>query len=161
MKTNLNDLQLAYLAGFIDGDGSLIAQIVKKDDYILKYQIRITISMIQSTSRKHFLIQFQKELDTGTIRDRNDKITELNIIGHLTVQPLLQQLRPFLRIKLKQANLIIRICEQLSSTKNDPIKFLELCELSDQVANLNDSKKRTVTSATVKKTFQDLGLIKE
>jgi hypothetical protein len=77
------------------------------------------------------------------------------------VKPLLQKLHPFLRLKQKQANLVIRICEQLSSTKGDFLKFLALCELSDQVARLNDSKKRTVTSATVRKTLLDLKLISE
>jgi hypothetical protein len=36
-----------------------------------------------------------------------------------------------------------------------------LSQLSDQVARLNDSKKRTVTAETVKKTFVDLKLISE
>ena len=38
-------------------------------------------------------------------------------------------------------------------------KFLELCELADHVAVLNDSKTRTNTTETVKKVFLRLGLI--
>jgi LAGLIDADG endonuclease len=160
MKT-LTPIEAAYIAGFLDGDGCILAQLVKKDDYILKYQLRVTVSFIQLTSRKHFLMKIQHEIGLGTIRERNDGISELNIIGIESVKPFLQQIQPFLRLKQKQANLVIRICEQLPLTKNDPIKFLELSQLSDQVARLNDSKKRTVTAETVKKTFVDLKLISE
>lgn len=160
MKT-LTDTQLAYLAGFIDGDGSIIAQLNPKNDYTLKFQIRVSVNFIQSTSRKHFLKRIHEELGIGTLRDRNDSITELNIVGIEQVKPLLQGLKPFLRMKEKQANLVLRICDQLPSTKGDAYKFLELSKLSDQVANLNDSKKRTITSETVRAKLLDLKLISE
>lgn len=157
----LTQTQIAYLAGFIDGDGSIIAQIVKRSDYILNYQIKVSVNFIQRKERKHFLLQFKNEVGTGTLRDRNDGITEFNIVGINSVLPFLKQLQPFLRLKRKQANLVIQIIEQLPLTKNDPQKFLDLCKLADQVANLNDSKNRSISTDTVKMTFQDLGLIKK
>ena len=68
MKT-LTKEQAAYLAGFIDADGSLIGQIVRQKDYVLKFQVRITMSLIQKKQRKEFLMKWQK-LIGGTIRDR-------------------------------------------------------------------------------------------
>jgi hypothetical protein len=153
--------QANYLAGFIDADGSILAQIVKREDYVLKFQIRVSVLCIQKKNRIYLLSQFQSEIGKGTTRDRGDGMAEFAIIGHNNVSEFLKQIVPFLRIKRKQANLVIRICEQLNQTKNDPQKFLALCLLVDQVANLNDSKSRLNTAQTVQKQFLDFGLIKE
>lgn len=162
MKT-LSLYQASYLAGFIDADGSILAQIVSREDYVLKFQIRVSVICIQKMSRIHHLRDFQTEIGKGTIRDRGDGIAEFSIVGHTNVAGFLKQIQPYLRNKKKQANLVLRICEQLDLTKKDkdPQKFLELCTLADHVAALNDSKNRTNTTETVKKAFLDLGLIKE
>ncbi len=153
--------QACYLAGFIDADGSIMAQIVSRKDYVLKFQIRVSVTCIQKMSRIHFLRSFQSEIGTGTIRDRGDGIGEFAIVGHKNVSAFLKQIVPYLRNKKKQANLVIRICEQLDGTKNHTQKFLELCVLADQVAALNDSKNRLNTSQTVETFFLDFGLIEK
>jgi hypothetical protein len=155
----LTPLQIAYIAGFLDGDGSVLAQIVRRKSYTFHYQIRFTVSFVQKTCRKHFLMQLRRDLGKGTLRDRNDGISELAIVGWQSVVPLLQQLTPVLRIKLKQANLVLKIIEQLPLTKKSPQKLLELCYIVDQISALNDTKKREVTADVVEKHFQDLGLI--
>jgi hypothetical protein len=159
MKT-LTKEQAAYLAGFIDADGSLIGQIVPQKDYVLKYQVRITMSLIQKTQRKEFLMKWQK-LIGGKIRDRNDGISELNLVGRDNIVPILKQVLPYLMIKTMQAKLILKIAERLPLTKNSPENFLELCLLTDRISNLNDSKKRSITSDVVRREFLILGLIKE
>lgn len=155
----LTELQASYLAGFIDGDGSIIAQIVPRKDYQLKYQIRVSVLFIQKRSRQYFLEAFQAEIGTGTVRDRGDGISELAIVGHQSVAAFLKQIVPYLRNKTKQGSLVLRICEQLNLTKTDPLRFIELARLTDQVSALNDSKNRTITSETVEQAFRDLGLI--
>jgi hypothetical protein len=62
-------------------------------------------------------------------------------------------------LKKKQADLIIRIIEQLTSSKNSAVLFVQLCRLTDQVALLNDSKSRTITAEVVETTLRELGLI--
>jgi hypothetical protein len=54
LKTRFNKLKrdtLIYLAGFIDGDGSLLAQIIYRKDYKYKFQIRVSISFHQHKKR--------------------------------------------------------------------------------------------------------------
>jgi hypothetical protein len=46
---NKNDL--IYLAGFIDGDGCILAQIVARNDYKYLFQIRVSIILYQKTTR--------------------------------------------------------------------------------------------------------------
>eukprot|EP01047_Picozoa_sp_COSAG01_P000436 COSAG01_NODE_8_length_44037_cov_102.614593_10_plen_59_part_00 len=41
----------AYIAGFLDGDGSINAQIVQRKDYVLKFQIRVSVTFFQKTTR--------------------------------------------------------------------------------------------------------------
>ena len=41
--TKLTEADLHYLAGFLDGDGSIMAQIVKGNGYRYGYSIRVTI----------------------------------------------------------------------------------------------------------------------
>lgn len=141
--SHLSPCQLAYIAGFLDGDGSIFTRIVSRPDYVLKFEIRVSVSFLQKTKRKHFLMKIEKELKTGTIRDRPDKMTELVLIGHNTVLPFLKQIREYLRIKQKQADLMIRLSELTPYTKNAPEKFLELCELSKQITALNDSEQES------------------
>ena len=160
-ETKMTPLQLAYIAGFLDGDGSVLAQIVERKEYIYHYQIRFTVSFVQKTKRKYFLMQLQKEIGQGSLRDGNDGISELAIVGWQSVNTFLKQLQPLVRIKLKQINLVLKIIEQLPLTKTSPEKFLELCYLTDQVAALNDSKNRRVAAKDVEKRFKDLGIIDE
>lgn len=155
----LNPLVVGYIAGFLDADGSVLAQIVERRDYRFLYQIRLTVSFVQKTKRKHFLMQLKQDIGKGSFRDRGDGISELVVVGWQSVLPLLQQLAPCLRIKKKQAHLVLKIIEQLPLTKESPLKFLELCYLADQVSALNDSKTRTITAEVVEKRFKDLGLI--
>ena len=103
----------------------------------------MSVLFIQKTTRHHFLMQFLSEIGVGTLRYRNDGISELALTGHAIVGPFLLRLRPFLRLKLKQANLILKIIEQLPQTKKDPVKLLEICQLVDQVSLLNDSRAAT------------------
>lgn len=50
-KFNLNQQEIAYLAGFIDGDGCILAQIIPRKDYKYKFQIRVSIIFYQKKSR--------------------------------------------------------------------------------------------------------------
>nr|QUO99218.1 putative site-specific DNA endonuclease [Oedogonium sp. HN1801B]QUO99247.1 putative site-specific DNA endonuclease [Oedogonium sp. HN1801B] len=153
--------QASYLAGFIDADGSIVAQIVRRKDYVFKFQVRVSVTCIQKMSQVHHLKEFQNEIGTGTVRDRGDGIGEFAIVGHKNVSAFIKQITPYLRNKKKQANLVLRICEQLDLTKKDPKRFLEICELSDRVSELNYSSVRINTSQQVREVFIDLGLIEK
>ena len=153
---------MSYLAGFLDGDGSIVAQIVERSDYVLKYQLRVRVSFTQKTRRKHFLLQIQKELGgKGCVRERPDGVSEFAIVGQNDVGWFLKQIAPMLHLKKKQAYLVLKIIEQLPLTKNSPEKFLDLCTLADHVSELNDSKNRKCTTQVVRERFQDLKGIKE
>lgn len=58
-------------------------------------------------------------------------------------------LQPYLKLKQKQANLVLQIIELLPYSKDSLDNFLRICLLVDQVAELNDTKKRKHTYLTV------------
>ena len=50
MKT-LNENEKAYIAGFIDGDGCILSQIIPRKDYVYKFQIRVSVTFYQKKNR--------------------------------------------------------------------------------------------------------------
>lgn len=157
---DLTEGQKAYIAGFLDGDGSIVAQFVKKSDYKFGFQIRLSVLWFQKTSRLHHLVDLSNEIGLGQVRKRDDGISEYNIAGLNVLEPFLKALSPYLRIKKKQANLVLKIIEQLPSARDSKEKFLALCPLVDQIANLNDSKNRTITSETVANHLENIDISK-
>ena len=150
----LTSLDLAYIAGVVDGDGCVNAQIVRRHDYLLKFQIRVSVTVFQKTIRHWFVLHLQKEIGSGTTRKRPDGMSEYVLVGKSSVKQLLQALLPYLRLKKKQAQLVIKISENLSKSQ-DPQAFLKLCEMVDTIADLNDSKKRILKASVVR---SELGL---
>ena len=152
----LIETEWAYIAGFLDGDGSIMTEIVKRNDYRLKFEIRYIVTFTQKTSRNYSLIQLRDELGIGNFRNRGDGCSELAISGWQSVKPLLEKLEPYLKIKKKQANLILQIIEKKPLVGNSPLRFLESCELCDKIALLNDSRTRMITSNVVRDKFLEL-----
>jgi hypothetical protein len=154
----VNRDDLLYLAGLIDGDGSIVAQMVRRSDYVYRFQIRFTIQITQLKKRRHHLVHIKEIIGYGYIRDRGD-ISDYILTETRCVYSFLKQLAPFLRMKRKQANLLLRMIEQLPSSKNSASLFMKLCHMADHVAQLNDSKKREITAEIVENELKKLKLI--
>ena len=86
-------------------------------------------------------------------------MSNYTIVGEDAVKHCLEALRPYLKMKKRQATLLLQIIEQ-SQKEEEPVAFLTRCKLVDQVSRLNDSKvseQRKVTSETVRSLFLKLG----
>ena len=145
----LSPEKLSYLGGFLDGDGSINAQLVRRSDYRLGYQIRVTVTFFQKSTRHWFLIKLKNEFAVdGTLRYRNDGLSELSVVGVSVVKSFLQSVQPYLLVKKKQAEIVLEICNTLSRDQS-PKDFVELCKKADLLEDLNDSKKRTIRAVDV------------
>jgi hypothetical protein len=155
-------MELSYIAGFLDGDGSIYAQIVKRSDYQLRFQLRVSVSFFQKTTRHWFLIQLKNQLRYGSLRKNpSSGMSDYTIVGNEAVKHCLEGLLPYLKMKKRQATLLLQIIEQ-SQKKQEPEAFLTLCQLADQVSRLNDSKvtkTRKITSDTVRSLFLELDFL--
>jgi hypothetical protein len=143
----------AYIAGFLDGDGCIMLQLVYRKDYLLGYQIRASIVFYQNQQNFQFLAWLKKKLTYGYLRNRKDGITEYTIVGKKPVEKVLKILKPYLRLKKKQATLALKILSQMpgSGRQMNSQLLLKLAREVDKFAYLNYSKKRTNTSKKVEK----------
>lgn len=155
----LSPTDAAYLAGFVDGDGSILAQIVKREENRYKFQIRISLLFHQKSKRNWLLMGFKDTIGGGVFRDKGDGMSELSIVGVVPVVQLISQLRPFLKGKKALANITIEIGEKLSKVKNKA-EFIEVCKLVDKLADFTDSKGRVNTSELVYTTLQSIENLK-
>ena len=144
-RLSREDLQ--YIAGFIDGDGSIIAQIVKSAEYKYGHTIRVSVVLYQKTRRYWFLKQMQEAIG-GHLRKKKDGMSDLTITGFQPVKTLLSLLTPFLRIKKPQAREVLEIIDEYKN-RESKASFLKVCQKVDKTANLNDSKKRKHTYFSV------------
>lgn len=148
---NLTDTDKAYIAGFLDGDGSIISQIVKSKDYRFGFYIRLSITFIQKTDKNWFLNNLKDQLKFGTLRDRNDGFSEYVIVSSGPVEFLLIQLLPYLKIKRRLALHVLKIIESKRNINNNKLLFIEACSLVDETISMTYSKKRSITKEVVVK----------
>ncbi len=143
----------AYIAGFLDGDGCIMLQLVYRHDYVLGYQIRASIVFYQKQQYRSFLHWLQDQFKgIGYIRNRNDGMSEYTIVGIADVGTVLQLLLPYLRLKKSQAEIALRVISQMpgSGRKMTVEKLLLLAKDVDRFLELNYSKRRINTSTKLR-----------
>lgn len=143
----------AYIAGFLDGDGCIMAQLVKRSGYRYGYQIRLSIVFYQKVNNRHFLEWLKTKLRYGYIRNRNDEMSEYTVVGKKEVADILKLLKTHLHLKKQLAAKIVKISKMV---KYPQIKdFLRFCRLVDETAKYTYSKKRKITTAQVEKYLEE------
>ena len=146
----LNTNELSYIGGFLDGDGSIMVQIIPNKGYKYGHGIRVTVSFYQKTKRHWFMIKLRKLLGLDwSIRKRNDGISEVYKTGFTPVKNFLLIIKPYLIMKSRLASLVLQIIEEYSQVQSEA-DFLEVCKKIDKTAEYTDSKKRKHTYSSVK-----------
>ncbi len=140
---NLSSTQRAYIAGFLDGDGSVYVRAKPNDTYRFGYQIAPAIILFQSEKSAEALKKLHSMLNLGYIRTRNDGILELTINKLGEIQEFIEITKPFSIFKRKQLELMEKIinAKQKIETEKD---FKALLSLVDSYRELNYSKKRKI-----------------
>ena len=149
----MSNEEKAYVAGFLDGDGCIMTQLVRRKDYIYGYQVRTSIVFYQKKKNQRILSWLHHQLRHGYIRERNDGMVEYTIVGFKEVQETLVLLHPYLRLKKVLARKVLELIEQ-HPTRMSPRELIRISRLVDATAAFNYSKKRTNTSALVQDFLQ-------
>jgi len=148
----------AYIAGFLDGDGSIYVKLTKNDTYRYRYQICPYVVFYQSKKNKRGIEQIKEFIGSGYIRTRKDGIVEY-IIGDVdSIEKILNWLKPYVILKKENVRLMIKILQKkkkIASAKD----FLDLCCQIDEFKKLNYSKKRKNTSNKVAQLLKQKGLL--
>ena len=138
----LTEIQKAYLAGFLDADGSIYVRAKPNSTYRFGYQIAPYIVFYQSSKS----VLFEKvctQIGVGRKRVRKDGVTEYIIGKQEEILDFLNSVEPYLILKKEQSKIlreILKIKESVVS-RNDFQRILTLC---NQFSNLNYSKKRKI-----------------
>ena len=154
----LSKLECAYLAGFLDADGSIYVQLKPNETYKYKFQIAGNVVFYQSVKEKQFMYNLKKTIKGGYIRKRKDGMLEYIIGNQKSIEDILNYLKPYLRLKIRQAELaleILKMKENVSCVED----FLVIVKKIDLFKDLNYSKRRKYDYVLVRKILQEKSLL--
>ena len=151
-------VELAYIAGFLDGDGSLMLQIKKRSDGKIGLRFMPTICFYQDTRHENPLHWIRDVFNIGYISKRNDGMSELRINGYKRVAVVLDELFPYIRFKKIQSQALISACRILSSTKFANLSEKELAILVDLILVIQKENYVTKKKKNKKELLTQLGL---
>jgi hypothetical protein len=153
-----SDLHKAYIAGFLDGDGSLMLQVKLRNDTKCGARFMATICLYQDSRHEKPLYWMRDILNIGYVSHRNDGISELRINGFKQVSNILIGLKPFIRFKKKQADALIQACTMLGEKSINKLEKKELYKLVDLVFTIKNENYKSRSALTKKVLCKRLGL---
>jgi len=133
--------QRAYLAGFLDGDGSIYVRLKPNPTYRYGFQVAPYIVLFQSQKDQKKFEEICVLIGFGHLRVRKDGILEYIISKNEALHKFLDMVKPFLILKKDQANLMLEILAEKEKVKNER-DFARLAQLIDRFRELNYSKNR-------------------
>jgi len=151
-------LDLAYIAGFLDGDGSLMLQVKLRSDTSRGVRFMATLCLYQDTRHEDPLLWVREILGIGYISHRNDGMTELRINGFASIQKVLVQLRPFIRFKIVQADALLQACTLLKLKKIRELSEQELRTLVELVFVIRNNNYKSNATLSKEVLLDRLGL---
>jgi LAGLIDADG endonuclease len=155
----MNAIDASYVAGFLDGDGSIHFQLVRQAEYRFGYYIRASVSFSQSTSVRWVLEEIQELVGgAGYIRDRGTGMSDLVITSRPVLFDLLDTVRPYVRVKKERVHVALMLLPQLDHL-NDPARFLHLARMVDAFSALNYSKSKRISAVDVERHLRSMGVL--
>jgi hypothetical protein len=104
----ISEVQKAYLAGFIDGDGAIMALLERHPTTRFGFRVRIWVKVTQL--RQQDVAWLPNELGVGQVRSSR-ACWEWLVRDQSAVQWLLCTIRPFARVKAPQIAIALQILE--------------------------------------------------
>jgi len=157
-KKIVKETDRAYIAGFLDGDGSLMLQLKKRSDSKRAIRFMATICFYQDTRHEKTLSWIKKVLGIGYISRRKDGMTELRVNGYEQIRNILKSLSPYIRFKKPQASMLLKACEILSETKFSKLTQKQLIKLVDLILVIQSENYVTKKKKTKNELRKILGL---
>ncbi len=151
-------INLAYIAGFLDGDGSLMLQIKKRKDGRLKRRFMCTICFYQDSRHEKPLHWIRDIFGIGYVSRRNDGMSELRINGFEQVRNILKALRPFLQFKKDQARALYEAADLLCESKEIRLTRSKLLRIVDCILTIQNNNYATRRKKTRGELLQILDL---
>lgn len=147
MKKLISQTKRAYLAGFLDGDGSIYVQLKPNKTYKFGFQVAPYIVLFQSQKDQRNFEQLCSIINLGYMRVRKDGILEYIIGKQENIIKFVNLVEPFVILKKLQIVLLKKIIVAKSKIENKK-DFQALAKLIDTFRELNYSKNRKVRTLT-------------
>lgn len=141
MKVNpvgkpLSEVKRAYLAGFIDGDGAIMATIERHPEKRFGFRVRLEIKITQY--HKHDVTWLIQATGVGYIR-QNLRTYEWVVRNQRAVARLIDAIAPYTHTKRAQVRIAREIFSQAVRTKRDLVR---IARLADSLSSFNVRSKR-------------------
>jgi hypothetical protein len=125
------EVHKAYLAGFIDGDGAIMALLERSPTKRFGFRIRVWVKATQQ--RQSDVCWLREELEIGRVQAGHG-CWEWLVKDQSDVRWLLEAIRPFARVKARQVNIALAILNYRIESADD---LGEVAELADALSLLN------------------------
>lgn len=153
-----SNTEKAYIAGFLDGDGSMMLQLKKRSDTKRGFRFMATICLYQDTRHEEPLRWMRNVFKIGYVSRRNDGISELRVNGYKQVHRILQELLPYIRFKRVQATAMIQACEILEDIPLRKLSEKQLITVIDLVLVIQNENYGTHRKRQREELLKEFGL---
>lgn len=149
MEKKFSEVDLAYLAGFLDADGAIMAIIEKHKEKKLRYRVRLNLKITQKHEK--IIYWFRSHYNLGYTR-LNRTTYDWEIKDQFIIKGLLLALLPYLKVKIEQARIALKI---LSINESSIEQLIQKAKLADSLSSLNvrSPNRRKNTSTMIQDHF--------
>ena len=147
----------SYLAGFLDGDGSIHFQLVRQREYRFGYYIRASLALSQSTSARHGLEYLQHLIGGGYLRDRGTGMSDLVVTSRPLLMETLEAVAPHVIFKQEHVRRALDLIQRIRPRPTAK-EFLGWAHEVDAFAALNYSKTKRISAADVEQHLRSMGV---
>src|SRR3989344_6813436 len=125
-----SEVERAYIAGFLDADGAIMAVIEKHRGKRFGFRVRVALKVTQHS--REILDWIQRMLRVGIVRANrlgdSRQTFDLHIRDRSDVRKVLEMLMPHLRVKIAQARISIQILDRDIKSAQDLIRSARLAD---------------------------------
>lgn len=125
------EVTYAYLAGFIDGDGSIMAIIERHKEKRFGFRVRIVLKITQKHKED---VQFLSKLTLCGTVCKNGKTFDWKTRDQKEVARVLKNVQPYSRVKRRQIDLALTILQAPIESRKD---LLDVATVADALSRLN------------------------
>jgi hypothetical protein len=146
----------AYLAGFLDGDGSIHFQFVRQNGYKFGFYIRASMSLTQCTSARWGLERLRELIGAGYLRDRGTGMSDLVVTSRPVLMDVLRAVEPYVVFKKDHVREALRLLPLIRPRMTEQ-EFLQVVREVDRYSALNHSKTKRITAVDVEQHLRGMG----
>ncbi len=125
------EAERAYIAGFLDADGAIMALIEKHREKRFGFRVRIIVKITQRDPK--ILQWFESKWRIGSVR-KNRTTYDWILRDQKVISGFLTTILPYLKVKKKQAESVLKILETKILLRSDLVK---IARLADSLSRFN------------------------